>query len=294
MDIVFNINKVGMEGLGSTLTSLVRNCSNTEELTFWFLCSELTERDKANVRKLLDSENFKGNIEFADFDAKRSFGHLRSLHGDWTAYGRLLIADIVPMDVALYLDADLVINLDILSLKEFRLDDQLVGAVFGSLIVHTLDKLFFINQLGWRDDKRYFNSGVVIMNLQKWRSDNVEKQWKDLANKFKDDLVSHDQTVLNALCGGNFAQLPKEFNMPWGANKPKPELADKSILHFVGSPKPWDLFGKYAHNGYQCWNNYNTPFWKTEYGKMTPDKWSRTWNIRRSLFRSMKMKALSK
>src|SRR5690606_10278439 len=159
MDVAFNINYLGLEGLGATLCSLVRNCSNSTELTLWFFCSDIKERDKNNIRQLLENEHFGGKIEIVDFDAEKEFGHLRSLHGDWTTYGRLLIANHIKSDVALYLDADLVVELDILRIKDFEFNDELLAAANVNSVQYMLDNTFMINKLEWSPEMLYFNAG---------------------------------------------------------------------------------------------------------------------------------------
>lgn len=290
MDIVFNVNPLGLEGLGATLTSLIRNCSNSQELKLWFLCSEFRIKDKFNINQLLESVGFKGTVEYIDFDAKEIFGHLRSLHGDWTAYGRLLIANYVKTDKALYLDSDLVILLDVLTLKDFNFEGAIIAAVYGCTVSLALDGVFFMNNLHWSPDKSYFNSGVVYFNLLKWREENIEAKWKSLAEKYPKDLISHDQTLLNAVCEGDFAHLSSNYNNPWYPGRGRPEDADRSIIHFVGSPKPWDIFGKIIHKGYKTWATYNTRAWKEEYCTITTDKIGRTWKIKKSILKHLKNK----
>ncbi len=289
MDIVFNVNPLGLEGLAATLTSLIRNCSNPNELKLWFLCAEFQKKDFINLDRLLKSEQFKGVVEYVDFNAKEKFGHLRSLHGDWTAYGRLLIADYVKSDVALYLDADVIILLDVLVLKNFDFDGKILGAVRGGTVAWTLDKQFFIEKLKWNSDTNYFNSGILLFNLLSWRKMNIENKWKDLTARFPNDLISHDQTLLNAVCFGDFALLTPNYNNSWPCGNKLPKTSqENSIPHFIGSPKPWDLFGKYVHSGYRLWKSYNPDFWSHEYSKTSYDKIKRTWKIRRSILKVLK------
>lgn len=283
MNIVFNINPLGMEGLGATLNSLIKNCSNPKELDLYFLSNDLKERDKLNINILLDLCQFGGKVKFIDYDAKYVFGHLCSLHGDWTTYGRLLIADHIKDDTALYLDSDLVILTDVLALKDVKFDDELIAAVYGCPIEWSLDNKFFLDKLNWPLDRGYFNAGVVMLNLKKWREDDIETRWKEISNKYPNDLISHDQTLLNALSEGKFLQLSPVYNNPWYPGKPKPENADNSIIHFVGSPKPWDLFGKYVHKGYEAWSKYNSSEWESNYGGISLDKLKRTYKIKNSI-----------
>ena len=283
MNIVFNVNNLGLEGLGATLVSLITNCSNSKKLKISFLCSDFKLEDKLNISQLLEEANFCGLVEFIDFDAKKIFGHLKPLHGDWTTFGRLLIADYINSDRALYLDADLLINLDILELDKIDLNESILAAVTGATVEYALECSFFIDKLKWPSDTPYFNAGVIIFNLKKWRTENYDQKWKNIAATYPDDLISHDQTLLNALSAGDFIKLPLSFNSAWFAKSEKPFNADQSIIHFIGSPKPWDYFGKIIHKGYAAWATYNTNFWEKNYGKMSKEKIIRTWNIRRSI-----------
>jgi lipopolysaccharide biosynthesis glycosyltransferase len=83
-----------MEGLGASLTSLIRNCSNTEKLKIWILCDQLSQNDKDNIKQLLIFEDFKGISEFIDVNTENEFRHLKAYHGNKAAYGRFLIPSI--------------------------------------------------------------------------------------------------------------------------------------------------------------------------------------------------------
>lgn len=290
MDIVFNINKLGLEGLGATLSSLVRNCSQPKALALHFLCTGLSHHDKQNISRLLALEHFYGEIHYIDFDAQKEFGHLNALHGDRTVYGRLLIPKLLNCDRTVYLDADLIITLDILALQNIDLENSYLGAVYGCPLKCSLDNTFLMGKLGMDPDMPYFNSGVLLFNLKKCREDRVVEQWFAFASKYNQDLISHDQTVLNAFAKGAFALISKNFNSAWYPDVH--DVADKhhAIIHFVGSPKPWDLFGHFIHNGHALWKQYSIPFWEEQYGRANMDKIKRIWKIRRSVLRVLKKK----
>ncbi len=275
-----------MIGLGATLTSLVRNCSDSQQLTLWFLCSKLTDHDKKNIRRLLDQEGFKGSFEFVDFDAKKTFGHLIGLHGDWTTYGRLLIPGVVLSEKVLYLDSDLIINADILELKNFPTDNE-IAAVSIRKVEESMENRFLSGKLQILPGTGYFNAGVLLFNTVAWRENNFDKKLKEITDNYPNELLLADQTLLNAACQGKFRHLPAKYNLPWYPDKPKPVHSDYSIIHFVGSPKPWDFLGKQIHAGYKTWEFYNTPFWKSKYGKVTAEKLKRTFKIRRSLLKHL-------
>ncbi|MDT3402839.1 glycosyltransferase family 8 protein [Mucilaginibacter terrae] len=290
MDIVFNINHLGLEGMGPTLTSLIRNCSAPQKLKLWFIYTDFEPGDQENILKLLVGEGYTQKPEFVYFDAKAIFGHLLSLQGDWTAYGRLLIPRTVKSDTALYLDADLIILSDVLTLENFDFGDKPYAAVHGSAVKWCLEKDFFIENQGWDPETPYFNSGVVLFNIKRWNELDIDTAIDELTKEHGILLRSHDQTLLNLYIKGQFAILPDIYNVPWYPASQRPENSEKAILHFVGSPKPWDISGSLVHFGYKVWASYNTPFWKKTYGKYSKVKFERTWNIRRSIIRSLKKK----
>ncbi|WP_026880427.1 glycosyltransferase family 8 protein [Hymenobacter norwichensis] len=289
MNIVFCINRLGLEGLGATVTSLIRNCSDTSMIKLCFFCSNITLLDKKNIKLLLTKESFRGKTEFIDLNIEKQFGHLASLHGDWTAYGRLLIPEIIKDEFALYLDADLVIELDILSLPMTK-GKNIISAVHEGPVQQALDNQLFIEKLNWEPLTPYFNSGVLLFNNEQWRETKASTKIKEIAEAYPAHLISHDQTLLNALCLGNFNQLPKEFNTSWPPDKKTSSNYNQRIIHFIGSPKPWDISGKLIHNNYTIWAQYNTSFWNNNYGKITTEKLVRTWRIRNSIFKNIKHK----
>ncbi len=121
-----------MEGLGATLASLGRNCQNSGKLHLHFLCAELLKKDKCNIWHLLHEDGFEGRIQFIDFNEKQTFGKLRSLHGDWTTYGRLLIPEIIRSNIVLYLDSDH-IETDILQFADIEFTTTLSAVKEGTV-----------------------------------------------------------------------------------------------------------------------------------------------------------------
>lgn len=291
MNIVFNINKLGLEGIGATISSLCRNCSDTKKLKLWFFCSQLYQSDKENIISLLSTVDFKGKTEFVNFNAQGLFGHLNSLHGDWTTYGRLLIPKYVDSDSALYLDSDLVITTDVLKLKGIDLKETLLGAVFGCETKFALENKFLITKLNFLLETSYFNAGVLIFNIKRWNELNMDSVCFAFGNQYPTDLACQDQTILNGLCKGVFTRLPSNFNVQWkSTDLSEPSKMYDSIIHFVGSPKPWDLFGKTIHGGHPLWEKYNSPNWNDLYCTLSLGKLKRTWNIKKSILKSFATK----
>ncbi|WP_018479270.1 glycosyltransferase family 8 protein [Pontibacter roseus] len=293
MNIAFCINCLGMLGLGGTLSSPIRNCSNQSQLKMWFLCADMGDGEKSQIALLLRAEGYTGEHTFIDFNQKHHFGSFPSLHGDWTAYGRLLLGDLVPEDQILYLDSDLLVEVDVLEIANFDFTGHVLAAVGGGTFEYSLGQDFYINTIGIPPTAAYFNSGVLLLNLAVWRQQGTRDLCFDLAKQYLTVLPSHDESLLNMVCAGNFAKLPASFNCQWEAAHPKPRVAEKMILHFIGSPKPWDPFGSYLHNGYRLWHQYAERNWSGLFDKLTRAQLIRMWHIRRSYARCVLQKMKS-
>lgn len=293
MNIAFCINDSGLRGLAVTISSLIKNCSEPEKLKLWFWCAGLTEQTKEKIGEFILSIGYRISFKFVDFDPGKVFGSYRSLHGDWTTYGRLLVPDAIPGDQVLYLDSDLVVELDVLEIQNFKFNkNQFLAAVGGGCFQYTLGHKFYLNQLGISPDLEYFNAGVLLINLKVWRDANIKNKIFSIADQYGKELPSHDQSILNIICAGDFARLPSSFNCCWIADQPKPEISERMILHFIGAPKPWDPLGPFFHNGFRTWKRYHSNSSIFNKNKFTISELNRLWQLRRSYGRSVRNRLL--
>ncbi|MBC7915817.1 MAG: glycosyltransferase family 8 protein [Pyrinomonadaceae bacterium] len=291
MNIAFCVNRLGLIGLGATVASLIRNCSGPESLSIYIFCAYVSDADKDIISRLFEIENFAGEYKLIDFDPMYQFGSLRPLHGDWTPYGILLLPDFIEDREVLYLDSDLIVELDVLQLFNFNFEDKALAAVPGGTVKTEYERDFYINKIGLSPDFASFNSGVVLFNLTEWRLNKLKDRCLEIAKRFPNDLLSADQTLLNAVFAGNFSKLPACYNCAWFAKDAEPELPGKAIIHFIGSPKPWDLFGFLIHKGFSTWKSYSNWLWEEKYiGASFLPNLKRTWNIRRSYVRVIKLR----
>jgi lipopolysaccharide biosynthesis glycosyltransferase len=287
MNIAFNINPSGLPGLGGTLRSLLDNCARSKDLCLYFLASKLTGKHRKTIHELIDSCGGVSAIHFIAFEADKEFANLPPLLGDRTAYGRLVMPRLLPVDECLYLDADLIVGIDVMeALKDFCFGEHAIGAVGGQLGDSNVDHPLMHGELGHPLEMPYFNSGVLMLNLAKLRRDEAEQWWMTFAHQNKGLLGSHDQTVINAYCaGGKFVVLSDDLNRGWPAGASKPARFAESIIHFIGSPKPWDYGCKSLHQGFNLWAPYSDKAWESAYCSMSRRTVKRLWNIRRSIAR---------
>lgn len=182
-----------------------------------------------------------------------SFTHYKGLHGNTFTYSKLLLADLVPCDTALYLDIDIVVKTDIAALCPYfsRLDQYLVMANEERPMAQSLEYDFLVKNIK-SENQQYYNAGVLLINLKKWREENITSRFISFADTYNSELQCADQTVLNGVLDeSEIGKLPDRFNRRIENQLPRSTYANESgILHFYGRPKPWDLFAEMVHPHY--------------------------------------------
>ena len=165
-------------------------------------------------------------------------------------YARLYIASLLEIPRCIYLDYDLIVQADVCELYDYPLGDAIVGAVSWFNRNNALEKEEF-RLLGMPLDLPYYNAGVLVMDLDRFR----ESQWLDriFADQSgrKVSAPAADQSFLNYHMTEQITPLPRRFNTIIAPNRrrvPDEELTGR-IIHFQGSPKPWSTLGQiHGHN----------------------------------------------
>lgn len=165
-------------------------------------------------------------------------------------YRRAFLADLLPhLDRILYLDADLIIRA---SLAELWSTD-LAGAALGAVVDPWMAT---IGTMRAAFPDGYFNAGVLLIDLAKWRDEQVPERFvEDIRRRQQagEDprAHSHDQTPLNEALRGRWRALSPRWNftthltprladeLAIPARDYEAIAADPAVVHFLGSHKPW-------------------------------------------------------
>ena len=154
---------------------------------------------------------------------------------------------------AIYLDADIVLVDDISKLYNEDISNYLVAGVPDEVVNNNKYFMEYSENLLDLKPGNYFNSGVLLMNLDEFRKDRIEEKFLHILNKYNFDVVAPDQDYLNFLCKGKV----KYLNRGWD-RMPNPDESfndtDLHLIHFNMFQKPWnynnvlyqEYFWKYA------------------------------------------------
>ena len=93
-------------------------------------------------------------------------------------------------------------------------------------------------------NKQYINSGVLLLNLEAYKKDNIEQKLIENYEKFKDDILFFDQDLFYITLSDKCIYLDYEYNylsqLPYTDSKLKERLKETSkIIHYGADLKPW-------------------------------------------------------
>ncbi len=126
---------------------------------------------------------------------------------------RLLIVDIILQNKIIYIDSDVIVNLDIKKLWQIDLGDKILAAVSEQESSQLISKNYLPLCIdGFVNGEDYFNAGILVMNLQQLRNEsaNINRGLKIVAENPRYDNL--DQDILNYCFSTRYLKLPVNFN----------------------------------------------------------------------------------
>jgi len=233
---------------GVLLRSLDKNYKGEQTIIFSAVSDGISESNQKKLQSCL-SENSKVHLRFYQLeeilpegmnwpDENSSFPR--------SAYGRLMIPYFLPKKVnkALYLDVDTLVQGDIAELWNINMEGHPIAAAMdrGGTIDNPWGGIKNYRELGLNGKLPYFNSGVMLMDLEQWRRDKIAAKTIEMVNTYPQYAGFADQYGLNIVLAGNWKQLPQKWNTyaVKGCN-----CKDAALIHYVGT-KP--IFHNYDNS----------------------------------------------
>lgn len=274
--------------LAVAICSVATNCDKKRRLVFNIIQSGIGHDLRAKVAVSLERTGFPdARINWLDAPLER-MADFKLAHSYTTCltFARLLIPDLLSVEVekALYLDCDIAVNEDIGELWDMDLGKQSLFAVRDSVgVVSQPGGLVNYRELGIPPGAHYFNAGVLLMNLKKWRERDTGERTLSYLRDNHAIIQLADQEALNAVLWDDWGELDYRWNwqIVWrnyrlGRAKMVwvPEATRKSIVHFITGEKPWLPGCDYDEKKYFFeyldrteWAGLRVPWWREIYGR---------------------------
>lgn len=292
MNIVFASDDNYAPILATILISLLTNNVNkNSKINIFILDDNIKLENKKKIRAL--TNNFNAEIQFIKVQNIESILNKNVIsmqngnYSSLTTYARLFLTSLIPKNIEkiIYFDCDGLILKSLNELWNIDIEDYYCAGVLD--ICTTLKK----ESIELNNEQDYINAGMLLINLKKWRNDNIEQQFIDYLNKKEGNVYMHDQGILNHVLQDKILIINPKFNFiaPFHKtdyktvlkffgerndyyNKEIMEDAEKNLvfLHFCGGPidRPWfnkkqpyrQLFEKYVNL-----TNFKDNIFKNEY-----------------------------
>ena len=175
-----------------------------------------------------------------------------------TTFQRLLVPDLLPPEVrrAVWLDCDVIVLADLGRLwdEDLGAHHLLAAQDMGVPLVSSHLGVPGYAALGIPADAKYFNAGVMVMDLERWRREDVAgRVARYLAGRGSAALF-WDQEGLNAVLHDGWGEVDVRWNVNaslarggfyhprhLGPDAQRAVAEDPWIVHFCGNLKPWRM-----------------------------------------------------
>jgi len=252
------------------LHSAARNLGYGSRLSVYFIDGGLSESSWTAIKETLC------DLPVQVYSVEPDYSLVEHLHTSHhvtpAAYLRLLTAEILPahIDKAIYLDSDVLVCDDLTELWNVPMDDHYVLASPDVACPFVDARLGCRNfrranpylaaftpipnyrELGIDGKSEYFNSGVMVLNLDLWRRDQLAARMLDCLEQNQQHIWCWDQYALNVVLHDRWGRLPIRWNQgahameypdlkscPLDCDEFRTMLEDPGIVHFTTEFKPW-------------------------------------------------------
>lgn len=227
------------------LEALIKSiCYYNKNVNFYVLYNDIPEEWFEGIQcKLEKMGNNLFSIHISDdiFKDYKTLEHISSS----SSYYRLLIPKLINQARVLYLDADIIVNG---SLSDFYYSD-LNGAPVGVVKDYGMGENFPFPYLDASVSKKYFNSGVLLIDCVTWRNEGLVDTLLQTVEEYGDQVLYGDQCILNIV----LREQAKYYSFTENAQVQYIEAiknrhniksinldATPTIIHYAAKHKPWD------------------------------------------------------
>ena len=213
--------------------------------------------------KIFEHKNLL-NIYIYEFkDKDYNFPNIKNSHLTEATYYRLFIENYLPehLNNILFIDADTVCLNNPIEVLRTNINELNTSKFLIAARTEHKKEPSKINEIFLRLDIEgpYFNAGIMLIDLRKWKSQNFQNKLIKNLIKLEDKILQWDQDVLNHSLNSNYLELSDSFNYN-AINYKKFEKENIYFLHYIGSKKPWLTSGIFTKASKHYHENYRKIF----------------------------------
>lgn len=225
--------------LAVSIKSLLDNASKDYFYNIHILTDGISAENVARLQEHM-SQNSKLIIDDVSKNVEKIKARLEATLRDYytaSIFYRIFIAALYPeYKKAIYLDCDIAVVGDISKMYEIDLGDNIFGVIPDDVIAGVEQFQIYATEGVGVEYHKYFNSGVLLMNLEKYREEKIKEKFVYYLVKYNFETAAPDQDYLNVLCKDKVMYLERGWDRMSTDENYDGELY---IIHYNNFRKPW-------------------------------------------------------
>ncbi len=190
---------------GVSMLSLLENNCDIEEIVIHILDDQISDESKRILEELVSRYHREICYWDTSIFQQKLKEQITVPTKSLSLYTRLFLPSILPKKITrvIYIDCDSIITSSLKELWETDIGDcDIAGVLDVGTIAHKTN-------VGLNAYDPYFNSGMLLIDLGKWRDRNMEQQFLDFIEQYQGNVCHHDQGIINGVCRAKFILHPR-------------------------------------------------------------------------------------
>lgn len=261
MNVAYSTSDLYSELAATSIASLLENSKDVDEIHVYVIDIGISEKHKKDLQDLVAA--YGRELDFLEDLNVEEIAQTKINVGRWhiSTFSRLFLLHVLPESLhkVIYIDCDMIIRHSLKSLWEMDMEgtwcmsaDDCRGKMYRKDINIPATSI-------------YTNNGLMVIDLDAWRENDVESKFIDFINEYHGDITYMDQGVLNGVFQplGKVKLLPISYNAQtvcydlgydglqacrkpvWAYTKKafNEGIADPTVVHFttcfMSGTRPW-------------------------------------------------------
>ncbi len=210
MNVVYSSSDLYSELAATSVISLLINSQDVDEINVYIIDKGISDEHKKGLRVMVES--YGRNLFFLENLDVEKIADMKINVGRWhiSTFSRLFMLHVLPenMNKVIYIDCDMIIRHSLKSLWEMDMEGT------WAMSADDCRGKKYRENIGIPLESVYTNNGLMVIDLNAWRENDVETKFIDFIKKYDGDITYVDQGVLN----GVFQPLNKVKLLPISYN----------------------------------------------------------------------------
>ena len=239
------------KGLCVTVLSAIVSTHPEHTLSFRIFDTGISESNKQLLAQLCTELRSDTDLRFLPITENLFTGLSTDHGGGHSTYARLFMGSLIQENRVIYVDSDFLVMKDLaeiwqqdfagnlmLATKDYDTPDGKAGRLEADCPFAPAEEF---------QDFAYYTCGFLVVDLDAWRTDAVEKMAFAQIKGYEDRLNAWDQTILNYVLRGKIGEIDPSWC--WSCKMAK--VPDSCNIHYISRMKPWNAWA--MDPAYKLW-----------------------------------------